>query len=398
MTTNYEVLLDISLYSPIYVSLFWGINLLITSFKKNPAHRILSIFMFSATLIFIGHLYFYHIPSQYFYFEPVYTFSSLSLYPLYLLYVNLLSTQPKVRVSDIKWFIPAIVLTLTDIIFKIMLSEPQIDTYNESVFSGQLRDNSSTLIKLTFYNFKVSRLVFTIQLFFTVFRSIRLVKIHNETIHNYFSKPDELDIAWIKHVNISMLLISVAGIIFNSIGKSAFLQNETLLIVPSILFSSIVFLIGFSGFRQNTSYLTLSKEIEEKECFENEIEIDQTVNEFSIDPQTAVIKSKLETLFSEKKVYLQPDLKIWDVCDEIQTNRSYLSGAIKKAYDKNFCQLVNTYRIEEAKKLILQKQAENYSLDAIAYECGFGSLNSFMRIFKELEGITPGQYRQKHAE
>ena len=30
----------------------------------------------------------------------------------------------------------------------------------------------------------------------------------------------------------------------------------------------------------------------------------------------------------------------------------------------------------------------------VVSECGFGSLRTFLRVFKSVEGITPGQYKE----
>ncbi len=54
---------------------------------------------------------------------------------------------------------------------------------------------------------------------------------------------------------------------------------------------------------------------------------------------------------------------------------------------------MNKYRVENAKKLILSDTSQKYTLEHIAEKTGFGSIASFLRVFKKFEGITPGKFR-----
>ena len=67
---------------------------------------------------------------------------------------------------------------------------------------------------------------------------------------------------------------------------------------------------------------------------------------------------------------------------ELQTNRTYVSNLINQEFSCSFNEFVNEYRIIEAKKLIAEKDSKNYSLDYISEAAGFGSINTFIRVFK----------------
>jgi len=98
-------------------------------------------------------------------------------------------------------------------------------------------------------------------------------------------------------------------------------------------------------------------------------------------------------LFEEDKVYLNPDLNIWEVASLLGTNRTYLSGFINKTYNVNFSAFVNRYRVEEAKIVLAREEMDKYSLEVIGEKCGFGSYNNFIRVFREFEQMTPGRFR-----
>jgi AraC-like DNA-binding protein len=57
---------------------------------------------------------------------------------------------------------------------------------------------------------------------------------------------------------------------------------------------------------------------------------------------------------------------------------------------KNFIDLINYYRIEQAKKDLLENKK---SMREIYTEAGFKYSATFNNVFEEIEGIKPGQYQ-----
>jgi AraC-like DNA-binding protein len=51
---------------------------------------------------------------------------------------------------------------------------------------------------------------------------------------------------------------------------------------------------------------------------------------------------------------------------------------------------VNTLRLEKAKRLL---EEGAMTIDEIAAAVGYSNTSNFARMFKKLEGVTPGQYR-----
>lgn len=49
-------------------------------------------------------------------------------------------------------------------------------------------------------------------------------------------------------------------------------------------------------------------------------------------------------------------------------------------------------RVQEAKYLICNQK--EWSVNELAERVGFSSANTFIRVFKKYEGITPGKYRE----
>ena len=101
----------------------------------------------------------------------------------------------------------------------------------------------------------------------------------------------------------------------------------------------------------------------------------------------------LQQIMNKQKPYLNEKLSIFDLSKIVGISSNSLSRLINQDLKCNFFDFVNTYRIEEVKKKLQQRN--NYSLISIAFECGFNSKASFNRIFKKQTGMTPSEYQKK---
>ena len=54
--------------------------------------------------------------------------------------------------------------------------------------------------------------------------------------------------------------------------------------------------------------------------------------------------------------------------------------------------LVNNLRLDKAKALLKET---NKNVSEISFEIGFGEPPYFIKLFKDREGLTPGEFRQK---
>jgi AraC-like DNA-binding protein len=103
-------------------------------------------------------------------------------------------------------------------------------------------------------------------------------------------------------------------------------------------------------------------------------------------------KSKIEQLFIEQKLYLEPELSLSDLATKLKTNTSVLSAAINQNFGKNFNDFVNEYRVEEVKRLLKDPTYAHLSLLGVALECGFNSKSTFNRAFKKFTGQSPKEF------
>lgn len=80
------------------------------------------------------------------------------------------------------------------------------------------------------------------------------------------------------------------------------------------------------------------------------------------------------------------------VANQFNVNKSYLLRLFKQ----NTGLTVNNYILQ--KRILMAKNElrfTNKTLDVIAQECGLEEANYFIRVFKKIERITPGEYRKR---
>lgn len=102
---------------------------------------------------------------------------------------------------------------------------------------------------------------------------------------------------------------------------------------------------------------------------------------------------KLLELVEKEKPYLQNDLKLEDVAEQLQISPHHLSQIINTKFNSNFNNFINSFRVKEAQIMLQSSQYNSYSLEGIAMESGFNNRTSFYRVFRKHTGTTPREFK-----
>lgn len=106
------------------------------------------------------------------------------------------------------------------------------------------------------------------------------------------------------------------------------------------------------------------------------------------------LKDRLCDLMERERLYLNPNIRVSDVAERLYTNKSYLSQAIRTKLNKNFCQLVHSYRVKEAMRLYSQNQ--EMSIVDLCKKVGFNSMATFTSAFSRNTGCTPADWCRQY--
>jgi|SaaInl59LU_5_DNA_1037362.scaffolds.fasta_scaffold06292_2 AraC-like DNA-binding protein len=100
---------------------------------------------------------------------------------------------------------------------------------------------------------------------------------------------------------------------------------------------------------------------------------------------------KINEKLREGKLYLNPAITIFDLAKELNCNHRTLSAIINTQLNKSFLTLINEFRVEEAKKKLINN-SKKLTMEGIGLESGFNSRASFYRVFKKLTRRTPSDF------
>lgn len=94
-----------------------------------------------------------------------------------------------------------------------------------------------------------------------------------------------------------------------------------------------------------------------------------------------------------EKNYIE-DIHLKDIARDAGFSEYYFSRLFKEITEKNFHQYLNEYRIKKAEAFLTN---QNYTISEAAYAVGFSSISTFDRLFRQIKGCSPQDFRKLHV-
>ena len=268
-------------------------------------------------------------------------------------------------------FIPFLIYFLFYTIprFVNIFTEPDTYTYLYKIY----RYINITLIKDLFFIFYC---ILSLKLFYRV----------KKTMKHHYSNIKEKDFSWLQ-----IFLLSITAVIF----------VDLILTLSEIFFSYNVFwddfitltfliiamvILGYNGLKQSTIFLPYFL-LEKQQSNSNYVISKQ-------DESSDALKLKIKGIIEDHKMYLNPDLNLRTLSEKTNLSERQLSFFLNNEMQISFYDLINSYRILEAKKRLLSKDYDKFTMEGIGHSCGFKSRSSFFKVFKKETGISPSAYKK----
>jgi AraC-like DNA-binding protein len=229
---------------------------------------------------------------------------------------------------------------------------------------------------------------------------------YQRSIRQLFSETSRIDLYWArKLINGYMLIIISAVVLFSLMLRYPQHFNLFLLLIMALA-TPYIYIISYKGIMQPTIWQfqnEANKHIIEEEVNKAGQLESQKFQSQKIRPDRPVIAGgkidevveKIIGLMEQDKLYQETDLTLQDLANKLETPTYQVSLAMNEGMKKNFYDLVNGYRVEEAKRLLLQPKNRNYTILSVGFEAGFNSKTTFNTVFKRFTGLTPTDYRDK---
>ena len=300
--------------------------------------------------------------------------------PLLLLYAKWMTSEnPRFNLRYLWHFAPFMIFLIASLIF-----------IDERVMNG----THGFLVTDRFVPF---RIVYGITFFvsITAYSIATFVEIHKhknrmKKIVSYSS--GKITLQWLLGLSITFYAGYVIMFIFGGIdilvGFMPFDPYEISFIGLTIL----TFLFGVFGFHQPSIFEEVVKLEIKKKTVEPESDSKKYQRSGLRQKDVADYVNKIRKYMVIEKPYLDRELTIYNLADQLRIPRHILSEVINEHMGMNFYNLVNEYRVNEVKERMKGEDMKHLTILAIAYDSGFNSKSSFNTIFKEKTGQTPSEY------
>jgi AraC-like DNA-binding protein len=218
-----------------------------------------------------------------------------------------------------------------------------------------------------------------------------LLRSHKRNILDSFSATEKINLNWITYLIYGIAAIWIM-VIFG---------NDQLVYSTAVLF---VLFIGYFGSRQAGIFTAIpaipeppvTVSLQPEEATEPGEEAGEPARKYArsgLSPGVArQIHSCLNTHMAAERSFTLSNLTLTELATKLNVHPNHLSQAINDVEGKSFYDYINTLRVEEFKKIIVNGDLEKFTLLSLAMDCGFNSKSTFNKYFRKVTGITPSEY------
>ena len=218
--------------------------------------------------------------------------------------------------------------------------------------------------------------------------SFMLILKYKDILKTTHSNIEKVDITWLKLLVIGFFAVTVMEFTLSLSKLVALFKNhdrdafEYIGLTGYYSLFILVNLLVFTSMR----YFATFESVKQKD-----LQGKKPVNDKLLNPEFA---ERIDGMMRSEKPYLLPDITLDMLAEKLTIPPKDLSMTINRHFHNNFYEFINGYRIEEAKRLLVEHKSK--SITDIYQDVGFNSKSVFNTFFKKIAGVTPSQYRQQH--
>jgi AraC-like DNA-binding protein len=199
------------------------------------------------------------------------------------------------------------------------------------------------------------------------------------------STPAERGVLFqVRFLVISFLALWVLGILRYGIDlRYPAYMTETVWILP-LAVTGIFYALAYFGLRKSEVLIGMEQLPPEKKYERSTLTPERSQRYLG----------KLQHAMEPEKVYTDGDLTIQKLAAKLSIPVQHLSQVVNEQLNQNILDFINTHRVEEAKRRLLDPASKHLSILAIAENVGFNSKSAFNAVFKKQTKTTPSEFRK----
>jgi AraC-like DNA-binding protein len=209
------------------------------------------------------------------------------------------------------------------------------------------------------------------------------------------SDTEGVKFKWFKNILLVLGTMVFSGIALNLFDNFIFTTPDWIDTSQELLVAFGVYYLSLMGYMQYQPQQLVYEEPANNTEDKEETSATSLLISKMPDAEIEAWKLKILILIEQDKLYLNPELTLTDFAQRLQTHSKLVSAVINEAFDKNFNDFVNEYRVNIFKAKVNDPKLKHLTLLAIAFECGFNSKSTFNRAVKRATGDMPSAFIQK---
>ncbi len=348
-------------------TLFFGVQLLAFKKSKSVPNNIMGVLMLTVSLYYLANATFLF-PNEELIRISKYLvyFLFLGVNPFYYIYTQSVTIEKyKFKKKYLVHFLPSVFLFIGIIISS----------------SSLLNIEQIRLMAVVMYNMQV--LIYTVLMFL-------LLNKHKRNIKNFYSySSSRINLSWLRIFIIVYVIFTALDLVVFYV--HSFTEWEIFYFVLIILFFNF---LGFFSIKQSDIYKNNTKQADNNSNEDIDLEIESEKKTLLSDEKAQDLMIDIIALIEGKELFKKADLTIFDVAKQLDINKTYISYVINELLSENFSSFINRYRIESAKKMLLDDNFNHLTIEGIGNVVGFNSKSSFNSSFKKHTGVTPSSFKK----
>ncbi len=291
--------------------------------------------------------------------------------PMLLFYVISLTEDAfKFTRRHLLHLVPIVIALLWLLVFQLDSSDLRFKTIGQTETERQIANSVWHFIK--------------IMPFFYALAAVNRVRLYRIGLHNQYSNFSPTEPTWLNMLSLGFLFTWSFSILVHVVANTVALGAPQVSDLFGITENYIVFILINALFINSVVHthklLTTKPEVAKDKT-------DEKLTDSAI--------QKVQLGMEVQKLFLKQNLNIDEFSKRINLPVKEVSAVINKHYGTNFFEFMNSYRVEEAKRLLGDAQHADMTVMDVLLHAGFNSKSAFHRFFNRLVGMSPTEYRKQ---
>lgn len=215
---------------------------------------------------------------------------------------------------------------------------------------------------------------------------------YKRVVYQVSSNRNTSETKWINTLLILMLIVLILNLVQMKIAEATIFDYKVQIEhIVQIGILVLVNIITYQGLKNPHFFLKISAHdlslVQENKSKEKA----KTLNNKALNS----LAERLKEFMEFNKPYLNPELDLSTLAEELNVHPKMLSLAINHVLGYNFSEYINSQRILAAELLLKNNSDQQLTIMEVMYDVGFNSRSVFNTLFKKKIGLTPSQYKSQ---